>query len=514
MTLKVTARTRAEELRRYLRRIDQSWTGEEHRNLLDIFVQLLPRSFRAERCGIFVVEPETGRIVSKTGTEISESEIVAPERQSVVGRVIASGEAAIENDLGAAPGFHKAVEIATGFRTRNLLCVPVRRDGDEVVIGAIQVLNRRSRGFDGEDLALLETVAMFLAQAIERERITQELRTVSRRLERDLSIHSCLCEEDDFVARSAAMRTVLQNARAIAELPVNVLILGENGTGKERIARLLHEHSRRGEGPFVPVNCASIPEGLVESELFGYEKGAFTGAVASKPGRFELADGGTLFLDEVGELPLDLQVKLLRVLQERSFERVGGIKPIAVNVRLVAATNRDLRAEAGAGGFRQDLYYRLAVVPIQLPPLRDRTEDIPLLTAHFLDYFNRRLGRQVTGLTPEAMRVLEGHTWPGNIRELENLMERSVLLCESEQIRVDDLPGLVPMVMGTADESELEGMPLKDYVRVHTAKLERARIAKALEAEGSNVTRAARRLGISRKSLQTKMKDYGLRDEF
>ena len=318
----------------------------------------------------------------------------------------------------------------------------------------------------------------------------------------------------DIIGQNATMQRVYSLIEKVAASPTTVLITGESGTGKELVARALHDQSDRCDGPFITVNCGAIPENLFESELFGYEKGAFTGAVSSKPGRFELADGGTLFLDEVGELPLDLQVKLLRVLQERSFERVGGIKPIDVNVRLVAATNRDLRAEAGAGGFRQDLYYRLAVVPIQLPPLRDRTEDIPLLTAHFLEYFNRRLGRQVTGLTPEAMRVLEGHTWPGNIRELENLMERSVLLCENEKIRVDDLPGLVPMVMGTADDSELEGMPLKDYVRVHTAKLERARIAKALEAEGSNVTRAARRLGISRKSLQTKMKDYGLRDEY
>ena len=200
----------------------------------------------------------------------------------------------------------------------------------------------------------------------------------------------------DIIGQNATMQRVYSLIEKVAASPTTVLITGESGTGKELVARALHDQSDRCDGPFITVNCGAIPENLFESELFGYEKGAFTGAVSSKPGRFELADGGTLFLDEVGELPLDLQVKLLRVLQERSFERVGGIKPIDVNVRLVAATNRDLRAEAGAGGFRQDLYYRLAVVPIQLPPLRDRTEDIPLLTAHFLEYFNRRLGRQVT----------------------------------------------------------------------------------------------------------------------
>ncbi len=318
----------------------------------------------------------------------------------------------------------------------------------------------------------------------------------------------------DIIGQVQGMQRVYSLIEKVAASPTTVLITGESGTGKELVARALHDQSDRKDGPFITVNCGAIPENLFESELFGYEKGAFTGAVAAKPGRFELANGGTLFLDEVGELPLDLQVKLLRVLQERSFERVGGIKPIDVDVRLVAATNRDLRAQSTTGAFRQDLYYRLAVVPIQLPPLRDRKQDIPLLTRHFLEHFNRRLSREVEGLTPEAMRVLEGHNWPGNIRELENLMERSVLLCDTDRIGVDELPGLHPGHEVGAEESELEGMPLKDYVRVHTAKLERARIAKALEAESSNVTRAARRLGISRKSLQTKMKDYGLRDEF
>ena len=317
----------------------------------------------------------------------------------------------------------------------------------------------------------------------------------------------------DIIGQVSSMQRVYSLIEKVAASPTTVLITGESGTGKELVARALHDQSDRCSGPFITVNCGAIPESLFESELFGYEKGAFTGAVGAKPGRFELADGGTLFLDEVGELPLDLQVKLLRVLQERTFERVGGIRPIRVDVRLVAATNRDLRAQAQIGAFRQDLYYRLAVVPIQLPPLRERAEDIPLLVEYFLARFNERLGRQVKGLTPEALRVLAGHHWQGNIRELENLMERSVLLSDEEVIGLEDLPGLQPLHGTTPEDPELEGMPLKDYVRVHTAKLERARIAQALEVEGSNVTRAARRLGISRKSLQTKMKDYGLRDE-
>jgi DNA-binding NtrC family response regulator len=314
----------------------------------------------------------------------------------------------------------------------------------------------------------------------------------------------------DIIGRTPGMARVYGLIEKVADSPTTVLISGESGTGKELVARALHEQSSRRDKPFIPVNCGAIPANLFETELFGYEKGAYTGAAISKPGRFELADGGTLFLDEVGELPLDMQVKLLRVLQSRTFERVGGVRSITVDVRLVAATNRDLVVEVRNGRFRQDLYYRLAVIPVALPPLRDRAQDIPLLVDHFLERFNERLGRNFTGLTPAALEALKGYEWPGNIRELENLMERTVLLTEGDQIDVAELPeiGIGP---GLPDADDLDGMGLKEYVRVHTQKLERERIRKVLEAEDSNVTRAAKRLGISRKSLQTKMKEYGLR---
>jgi transcriptional regulator with GAF, ATPase, and Fis domain len=277
------------------------------------------------------------------------------------------------------------------------------------------------------------------------------------------------------------------------------------------IARALHQYGKRRAAPFIAINMAAIPRELIESELFGHEKGAFTGAVATRSGRFELADKGTLFLDEVGELPLDMQVKLLRVLQERVFERVGGMSAIEVDVRLVASTNRELADEVRSESFRQDLYYRLNVIPIHLPPLRERTEDIPLLASHFLQRFNERLGRSITGITDTAMDRLCSWNWPGNIRELENLMERTVLLCQEDEIGPDALGSLYP---GTEDSQvqDLSDLGLKEYVRAHTAKLERARIREALEAESNNVTRAAKSLGISRKSLQVKMKDYGLRE--
>ncbi len=326
------------------------------------------------------------------------------------------------------------------------------------------------------------------------------------------------------IGQSAPMNDVYQVIEKVADTPSTVLLTGESGTGKELIARALHENSSRSDRPFIRVNCAAIPRDLIESELFGYEKGAFTGAVTSKPGRFELAHGGTLFLDEIGEIPVNMQVKLLRAIQEQEFERVGGIKTIEVDVRLVAATNRDLAEEIKAGRFREDLYYRLNVVQVRLPPLRERRSDIPLLVDHFLRRFAERLKKQIAGVSEEAMTRLLEHPWPGNIRELENVIERCVLFTDSERVQPSDLP---PEVLGQAptltpaepppapaEPAEPELTPgLKEAVREATSKVERELIVKALEQTGGNVTHTARLLKISRKSLQTKMKELGLRED-
>ena len=252
------------------------------------------------------------------------------------------------------------------------------------------------------------------------------------------------------VGDAPAIREVYEIIERVADTPTTALITGESGTGKELIARALHENSGRKRGPFIKINCAAIPKNLMESELFGYEKGAFTGAVGAKPGRFELAHGGTLFLDEIGEIPVEMQVKLLRVLQESEFERVGGIRTIKVDVRLVAATNRDLMAEIETGGFREDLYYRLNVVPIVLPPLRERAADIPLLVRHFIRKFNERLNKQVADVEADAMTALARHAWHGNIRELENVIERTVLFCDGRQIQFKDLPKEIQAKAGAA----------------------------------------------------------------
>jgi DNA-binding NtrC family response regulator len=316
----------------------------------------------------------------------------------------------------------------------------------------------------------------------------------------------------------------------VADTPTTVLITGESGTGKELVARALHESSSRRDKAFIKVNCAAIPKDLMESELFGYERGAFTGAVGSKPGRFELASSGTLFLDEIGSIPVEMQVKLLRALQESEFERVGGVRTIRVDVRLIAATNSDLKKEIAQGSFREDLYYRLNVVPIRLPSLRERAGDIPLLVMHFIRKFNARLKKDVDGIEPAALSRLISYPWPGNIRELENVIERAVLFCDGRELRLSDLPSEVrgqdaPLPSG-ADLAVATPQPppsseptsgsfdgLKEQVKAAMSRLERELIVRALEQTGGNVTHAARLLKISRKGLQLKMKELGLREQ-
>jgi len=341
------------------------------------------------------------------------------------------------------------------------------------------------------------------------------------------------CTHAGMVGRSSQMQAIREIVGTVAASPSTVLITGESGTGKELVARALHLGSPRRSQPFIKVNCAAIPAGLVESELFGHERGAFTGAVSSRPGRFELADGGTLFLDEVSEIPKEIQVKLLRAIQESEFERVGGVKTLRVHVRLIAATNRNLEELIHHGQFREDLYYRLNVVPIHLPALRERVEDLPFLVAHFVQRCNERLGKAVQGLTPGALAALERYAWPGNIRELENLVERMVLFASGPQVDEDDLPdayaGDAPSPSATESSTRLPaadhddprhirlplsslGHDLKEAVRAGSRLVEEALIREALAKTDGNVTRSARALGISRRSLQSKMKELGLRE--
>jgi DNA-binding NtrC family response regulator len=325
----------------------------------------------------------------------------------------------------------------------------------------------------------------------------------------------------EIIGKGQRMLELQQIIARVADAPSTVLIQGESGTGKELVATALHEKSSRRDRPFIKINCAAIPRELVEAELFGFERGAFTGAVQSKPGRFELADGGTLFLDEIGEIPIEMQVKLLRAIQESEFERVGGVKTTRVEVRLIAATSRDLSKEIVAGRFREDLYYRLNVVPVHLPPLRERRDDIALLVEHFRQKYNARLKKNVERIEEDALSALAGYSWPGNIRELENVLERTILFADRPVIRAADLPPSLRNRPPGAHEDAAPAAsglpsapgPLKEIVKEQVQAIERDLIVRGLEVTNGNVTRTAKLLKISRKSLQMKMKEFGLRGE-
>jgi transcriptional regulator with PAS, ATPase and Fis domain len=304
----------------------------------------------------------------------------------------------------------------------------------------------------------------------------------------------------------------------VAPTNSTVLLGGESGAGKDLIARAIHQHSRRASGPFIKINCTAIPENLLESELFGYEKGAFTGAVSSKPGKFELADKGTIFLDEIGDVPGTIQVKLLRVLQDRDFERLGGTKTLKVDVRVVAATNQDLRAALEQGSFREDLYYRLNVVPINIPPLRERKEDIPYLVDHFIERFARESGNPIRGITPAAQKALMEFHWPGNVRELENIIERAVALSSGDVIDVADIRlDLSPSRPGGADIASFAlsagGTTAFPPPGLTLEQFEDEIIKEALHRAGGNKSQAARLLGLSRNALRYRLSKMGVPDE-
>ncbi len=346
----------------------------------------------------------------------------------------------------------------------------------------------------------IEELKILIQKALDHYRLHEE----------NVFLKERLADRFDFskvIGKSRPMKDLFETLSLIAPSDATVLIFGESGTGKELVANAIHQNSLRVEKPFIKVSCAALPETLLESELFGHERGAFTGALTRKAGRFQLANGGTLFLDEVSEMSSATQVKLLRVLQEREFEPLGSTKTIQVDIRLITATNKDLEAEVKEGRFREDLFYRLNVIPIRLPSLRERREDIPLLAEHFFRHYQEKNRSSVKGFLPKTMDTLIRYDWPGNIRELENTVERAILLCRSEYIMPQDLPLAVQGAQNGAHPivSVPPGMPLKE--------VEREVIVQTLGETGGNRTQTARVLGISRKTLQNKIKEYGIDSE-
>jgi two-component system response regulator HydG len=358
-----------------------------------------------------------------------------------------------------------------------------------------------AKPFDPDELVLV------VARALERKRLREQATQLRREL-------NGLVGYQNIIGKSPAMREVYALIARAAELEITVLVTGETGTGKELVARAIHDAGPRKENPFVPVNCGALPHELIESELFGHARGAFTGAAENRRGLFEEAGRGTLFLDEIGELPLPVQVKLNRALQNREIRRVGESTPRRFEARIIAATQRDLKAEVAAGKFRDDLFYRLNVFPIHVPPLRGRREDVPLLAAHFLEKVARTLRRDLEGFEPEALRLLIGHSWPGNIRELENAVERAAAITPGSRIPPSALPPeLAVAAPGPLPADELARIPYREAVELARDRVSREYLAALLREFNGNVTRAAERAGMERESLHRLLKRYGLHSD-
>jgi len=401
--------------------------------------------------------------------------------QTILNRVLKEDLAVLSSDVQTDDSYREA-ESLLERRVHSVLAVPLEVQGKVLGVMYLEASSAGSR-FDADLLQLVTTLGNITAMAIENARHLERLDGENRRLHEELNIHHSM------IGESKAMREVYEFVSRVAGRDSTVLISGESGTGKELVARAVHLNSPRADKPFVAINCAAITETLLESELFGHERGAFTGAVAQKKGKLEVAEGGTVFLDEIGELALPMQAKLLRVLQEREFERVGGTRPIKLDVRLIAATNRDLKEASRTGAFRSDLYYRLNVVSLQMPALRERREDIPLLAAFFAAQHGEKVKRRVAGISPEARACLMRYDWPGNVRELENAIERAVVLGSTEVILAEDLPDSI------LEETAASGQPVNALAEgIREAK--KVLIEKAIEQANGNYTEAAKILGV------------------
>lgn len=491
-----------------LQHIRRLWTVDNYEALIDFYIKTLPTLLGAERCSIFLIIPGTGKIRSEYGTGLDGHVIEAPREDSVVGAAIGKGEIIIDNDIDASSGFHKEVADKTGFITKSLICAPIRSVMDQTVTGAIEVLNKTEGQFTSEDSDLLVESAHFLSMAMESIVINKEMMRISEGLNQQVSkLKKTYVPDSQIIAESPPMRAVLDLAATVSMTPVNVFIQGENGTGKELIARMIHRLSKRSERPFVAVNCASIPENLVESEFFGYEKGAFTGATGSRKGRFEEADSGTLFLDEIAEMPITIQPKFLRALQEGEGSRLGSNKVNTYDVRVISATNKNLQEEVRSDRFREDLFYRLFSVEIRIPPLRERREDIIPMALAFQDDICRRFEKTVAGFNRGVLEIFETYPWPGNVRQLRREVERLIALTpEGGQITVDALSPDLRGGTQTSDGAAITSGTLPDQVQ----DLEIRLIRKALADTRGNKLRASRVLGITRQGLDKKLKRYGI----
>ncbi|HOK94950.1 MAG TPA: nif-specific transcriptional activator NifA [Anaerohalosphaeraceae bacterium] len=475
---------------------------------LESILKALESHLELERGAITLLDPETETIGIKVAhglSDASKKQITYKVGEGITGLVVQTGKEVVVPDISKDPRFL----AKTGQRPRSkgqkiaFFCVPIKLEGR--AIGAISV-DRKVRPADDFDahVRLLEVIATMVAQAVKLNKLVEsdrrELKDENERLLRELKTRFNI---HNMVGTSGAMQEVYRLIEQVANSNATVLIRGESGTGKDLVAHAIHYNSYRSAKPFIKVNCTALPENLLESELFGHEKGAFTGAVERKPGRFELAEGGTLFLDEIGDFSLHLQVKLLRVIQFKEYERVGGYETLKANVRIIVATNKNLEEEIKNGLFREDLYYRINVFPIYMPPLRERKNDVMLLADYFLEKYARENHKNITRISTPAIEMLTSYHWPGNVRELENCIERAVLLCNEDVIRSEHLPPSLQIAKKTV-ETGTYTLPEKiEY-------LEREMIVDALKKTQGCQRHAACELGITERMLGYKIRKYNI----
>ncbi len=475
-------------------------------DLLSAILDLLRSHLLIKRGMINIHDRQTDDIFIDASVGYSDEEIrrgVYRPGEGITGRVVSTGEPIVVPSIGKEPLFlNRTLARSTGDSDSTaFICVPIKIDGDTV--GTISV--DKQTGDDpsfARDLGVLTTAAIMIAHAV---RNRGELRRRESQMEQEKKLLELRLSERrrpaDIIGNSAAMHDLCDKILMVAPTASTVLVCGESGTGKELVANAIHENSPRKDGPYVRVNIAALPEGLIESELFGHEKGAFTGAAALKKGRFELAHGGTIFLDEIGDLAPHLQVKLLRVIQEKSIERLGGEKTLPLDVRIVAATHRDLEEKIVRGEFREDLYYRLNVFPLYVPPLRERKADVILLADHFLERYTREHGKTIGRISSEAIDMLVAYHWPGNVRELENCMERAVIMSGEDVIRSYHLPPSLQMARPAAAPVTLEEM---------VNGFRREIIIDHLKMSRGNITSAAEMLGTTKRILTYTIHNLGI----
>jgi Nif-specific regulatory protein len=467
--------------------------------LLELIIETATRMMDAKASSLLLLDRKTQKLYFKVATGVKGTDIKQFEidlGQGIAGYVAQTGEPLLIPDVAEDPRWYKEISESIGFKTQSIACVPMKINGE--IIGVVEIIDKADgSSIRNEDLKILSVFADLAARAIGNARKIEHDKKEIRELKNELQ------GKYEIIGESKSLRKVISDAIKVANSKTTTLLLGESGTGKELLARLIHRVGPRKDEPMIVLNCAALPETLLEDELFGHEKGAYTGAVARKIGKFEMADGGTIFLDEIGEMSPGMQSKLLRILQEGVFYRVGGNKAIPVDVRVISATNRNIEEDVVQGKFREDLYYRINVVQIHIPPLRERREDIVLLAEHFLDIFKKERGTSNLVISKEAMDLIIEYDWPGNVREMKNALERAVVMGNGKQILPEDLPtfACTPQYPG------LEvGLSLKEAMDMFKKEF----IAINLRHTDGNRSMAAKVMKIQRTYLSRLIAKYGI----